>query len=128
MQLDIYMANHAEEKFRKEIEKHLETCDSCSKQVKEMTHLKRLLTPSPGESEGPHPDIEEIEEFYYNRLDEEKTDKVLNHLGRCYDCKENLDIIRTKERLIEEGELAPEKIPTKLPPELEDYVNKLNKK
>jgi hypothetical protein len=123
-QLDSYVENTAHEKLRKEIEEHLPKCKTCFKDVKERLIFKRLLSLNLGTPGGPHPDFEDIENFYHNKLGEEKEAEIVNHLLYCDDCRESLEIVRTKQ-MIEQGEMPGyEKAPEKLPPKLDVHFVK----
>ncbi len=123
-QLDIYVEKTADEKLAKEIEEHLPTCKACNDEVRERLAFKKFLTQKFVMPDTPHPDFEDVEAFYYDRLSKEKNKVVLDHLFFCEDCKESLDVVRTG-RMIEEGKIAvPVEFPAKLSPKLEAYFMK----
>lgn len=123
-QLDGYVEDTIDEELRIAIEEHLATCKACSDVVKERTIFKKFLTQKLEEAETPHPDFEDIESFYYNKLEKKRAKEVLDHLSYCGDCSETLNSIRTGQ-MIEEGKIPSYvEFPEKLPPKLEAYLRK----
>jgi hypothetical protein len=102
----------------------LTKCIPCSNEVKERSVYKKLLTQGFGtQPDTPHPHFKELEAFYYHKLGKEKEKQILNHLIRCDECKEDLEIFRT-ERMIEEGQIpVPAGIPKELPHKFGNYIN-----
>jgi hypothetical protein len=70
------------------------------------------------------PDFEILEDFYHRKLDFRDALLIVDHITKCGYCAENIEVIKTMQ-LIDEGKLPGYgKVPDKLPPKLEDYINK----
>lgn len=123
-QLDRYVENNADEELRKAIEEHLTTCRDCSNEVKERSLFKKFLIHNLGRPDTPHPDFEDIEAFYHNKLAKEKEKEVAGHLIWCDDCRESLDIIKEDPSLEELSIPALLEVPKKLSPKLKAHFIK----